>query len=355
MALVAEADPVVHPRAGTVVPEVPPARSRWRLPLMLVVPLIAIVAGLWYWFGSPGTVSTDNAYIKQDIVSIASQVTGMVATVHVRENQHVRAGDILYTIDPSTFQVAIAQADAQIASAQAGVTALQADVGANAADLAGARDDLALAEANFAREKALMERGFNTRAKIDAASHAVAAARDELASIGAQVAKARAQLATGAQVPGVNPAIAVARSQRAQAELNLSRTVVRAPADGIVTQASRLMVGQMAFLGVPMLSLVRDGGARVDANFKETDLAHMRPGQPADLHFDAYPGLKLKGHVESIGAGTGSEFSILPAQNATGNWVKITQRVPVRIAIDSKSDRPLIAGLSSNVSVHVGH
>lgn len=341
--------------AVRAMPDVPPARSRWRVPLMLSVPIIAVVAGLWYWFGSPGEVSTDNAYVKADVVSIAGEITGLVVKVNVRENQHVKAGDILYTIDPSTFHVAIAQADAQIATAQAQVTALQSDVGANAADLAGARDDLALAQANYSREKALMDRGFNTRARIDVAQHAVASARDRLASIQAQVEKARAQLATGAQVPGVNPAIAAARAQRSAAELNLERTVIRAPAAGTVTQTGRLMVGQMAFPGVPMLSLVRDGGARVDANFKETDLAHMRPGQPADLWFDAYPGLKLKGHVESIGAGTGSEFSILPAQNATGNWVKITQRVPVRIAIDGKSDRPLIAGLSSTVTVHVGN
>ena len=352
----AEADlPAGRTASPVVIPEVPRARNRWRVPLMLLVPVISVGAALWYWFGSPGEVSTDNAYIKQDVVSIAGEITGLVAQVNVRENQHVKAGDVLYTIDPSTFRVAIAQADAQIATAQAQVTALQSDVGANAADLAGARDDLALAQSVFTREKALMDRGFNTRARIDEAQHAVAAARDHLASIQAQVEKARAQLATGSQVPGVNPAIAAAQAQRAQAELNLSRTVIRAPADGVITQSGRLMVGQMAFPGVPMLTLVRDGGARIDANFKETDLAHMRPGQPADIWLDAYPGLKLRGHVDSLGAGTGSEFSILPAQNATGNWVKITQRVPVRIAIDSKSDRPLIAGLSTTVTVHVGH
>lgn len=353
----AEADSFTADNAGhsarATLPEGHPARSRWRMPLMLLVPVICIGAALWYWFGSPGEVSTDNAYVKADVVSIAGEITGLVVKVNVRENQHVKTGDVLYTIDPSTFHVAIAQADAQIASAQAQVTALQSDVGANAADLAGARDDLALAQANYSREKALMDRGFNTRARIDAAQHAVASARDQLASIQAQVEKAQAQLATGAQVPGVNPAIAAARAQRSAAQLNLERTVVRAPADGIVTQTGRLMVGQMAFPGVPMLSLVRDGGARVDANFKETDLAHMRPGQPVDVWFDAYPGMKLKGHVESIGAATGSEFSILPAQNATGNWVKITQRIPVRIAIDGKSDRPLIAGLSTTVTVHV--
>jgi membrane fusion protein (multidrug efflux system) len=251
------------------------------------------------------------------------------------------------------------QADAQIAAAQANVTALTADVGANAANIAGVRDDLALAEAQYAREKALLDRGFNTRARMDEAVHAVAAARDRLASVSAEVAKAQAQLANGAQVPGLNPQIAAAQATRAKAALDLSRTEVRAPVSGRITQVTRLQVGQMVFAGVPMLSIVREGGARVEANFKETDLNRMRPGQPAEIKLDAYPGLKLKGHVDSIGAGTGSEFSVLPAQNATGNWVKVTQRVAVRIAIDSSSaaakteDRPLIAGLSANVTVHV--
>lgn len=329
-------------------------RSRWRWPVMLGVPLLLVGGGLWYWFGHPGEVSTDNAYVKTDMVSVAGEVTGRVVTVHVGENQRVKAGDVLFTIDPSPYQVAVEQADAQIASAQARITALASDVGANAADLAGARDDLALAQANYARDKALMDKGFNTRAQMDQAQHQVAAARDRLASIGAQVAKARAQLATGAQVPGVNPAVAAATAMRDKARLDLGRTVVRAPTDGIVTQAGRLQVGQMVFPGVPMVSIVRVDETRVDANFKETDIGRMRPGQPVDIRLDAYPDLALKGHVASIGSGTGSEFSVLPAQNATGNWVKVTQRVPVRVAIDGKPDRPLIAGLSASVTVHVG-
>jgi membrane fusion protein (multidrug efflux system) len=329
--------------------------KRLRLVAMLLVPALIVGGALTWWFGSPGAVSTDNAYVKQDIVSIAGEVNGLIVAVNVRENQQVKAGDVLFRIDPSSFDVAIRQADAQIAAAQANVTALSADVGANAANIAGARDDLALAEAQYAREKALLDRGFNTRARMDEAVHAVAAARDRLASVGAEVEKARAQLATGAQVPGLNPQVAAAQAMRAKAALDLSRTVVRAPVSGRVTQVNRLHIGQMVFTGVPMLSIVREGGARVEANFKETDLARMRQGQPAEVKLDAYPGLKLKGHVDSIGAGTGSEFSILPAQNATGNWVKVTQRVPVRIAIDSPSgDRPLIAGLSANVTVHVG-
>lgn len=354
----AEADPFKPAAAADTVVADPRKAVRTRrlqLAAMLIVPALIVGGALYWWFGQPGEVSTDNAYVKQDIVSIAGEVNGLVVEVNVHENQQVKAGDVLFRIDPTSYEVAIRQADAQIASAQANITALVADVGANAANIAGARDDLALAEAQYAREKALLDRGFNTRARMDEAQHAVAAARDRLASVAAEVQKARAQLATGAQVPGQNPQVAAAQAMRAKAALDLTRTVVRAPVSGRVTQVNRLQIGQMVFTGVPMLSIVREGGARVEANFKETDLAHMRAGQPADVRLDAYPGLKLKGHVDSIGAGTGSEFSVLPAQNATGNWVKVTQRVPVRIAIDSSSgDRPLIAGLSANVTVHVG-
>lgn len=353
----AEADPFPPqnaPAAQAAQDHVGATRAkRSRTILMLLGPVVVVAGALWYWFGNQGTVETDNAYIKTDIVAVAGEVTGLITRVNVAENQHVKAGDVLFTIDPSTFDANIRQADAQIATAQARVTALSADVAAKAADLAAANDDLALAQANFAREKALMDKGFNTRARMDAAQHAVAVARDRIVSIRAEVAQARSELATGAQVPGVNPAIAAAQASRAKASLEMERTVVRAPADGVVTQVSRLQVGQMVFPGVPMVSIVRDGSARVDANFKETDLNHMRPGQQAEIAIDAYPGLKLKGHVESIGVGTGSEFSVLPAQNATGNWVKVIQRVPVRIAIDSRSERPLIAGLSSDVTVYV--
>ncbi|CAM4340966.1 Secretion protein HlyD [Novosphingobium lubricantis] len=363
----AEADPFPindTPDGGTASPAATPGgpgaavaqvrKRRTRSVLMALGPILAVVAGLWYWFGQPGVVETDNAYVKQDIIAVAGEVTGLVTSVKVRENQHVKAGDVLFTIDPATFSAAVRQADAEIAAAQARVIALDADVAAKAATLAGARDDLALAQANYAREKALMDRGFNTRARMDAAQHAVASARDRIGALQAEVEQARAELAQGRAVPGVNPAIAAAQAARARASLDIERTVVRAPADGMVTQVSRLQVGQMVFPGVPMVSIVRDGSARVEANFKETDLAQMRPGQRAVIEIDAYPGLELAGHVESIGAGTGSEFSVLPAQNATGNWVKIIQRVPVRIAIDGKADRPLIAGLSADVTVHVG-
>jgi len=356
----AEADPFRAENGGntaTLAANDPVQRTkaqRGRTLAMIIVPALLVGGALWYWFGRPGEVETDNAYLKQDIVSVAAEVTGQITSVRVRENQHVHKGDVLFTINPANFEASLEQSDAQIASAQARITALQADVRATTIDIASARDDLALAQANYARGKELMARGFNTRAAMDEAEHAVAAARDKVASLEAAVTKSRAQLATGSQVPGQNPGVAAARAAHERAELDLARTVVRAPADGVATQVTRLQIGQMAFPGVPMVSVVKDDGTRVEANFKETELGHIRPGQRADVTLDAYPGLVLHGHVDSIGAGTGSEFSMLPAQNATGNWVKVVQRGPVRIAIDTHSDGPLIAGLSSTVTVHTG-
>ena len=210
----------------------------------------------------------------------------------------------------------------------------------------------AVAAAAADRQSALAHRGFTTKASRDAGQRLLPQARARLRLAQAQQVEARAKLATGAQVPGVLPALAAARAQRRVAELNLTRSVVRAPIAGRITQGDRLQPGQEIVSGLPVVTIVANEHSYVEANFKETDLAHMQPGQPAKMSFDAYPDVTLKGHVASIGAGTGSEFSVLPAQNATGNWVKVTQRVPVRISIDEASPRQLIAGISSHVTVY---
>jgi membrane fusion protein (multidrug efflux system) len=333
---------------------VPKAPGRWRrIALMLIVPLIVIGAALFYWQSLQGKVSTDNAYVQQDKVSVSAQVGGKIISVNVREGQLVKAGDILFVVDPEPYQIQMAQADAAIASAQANATALASSSAMSGAEIAAAREDIGFAQANFERQKALWTRGFTTKTAYEAALHQLAQAREELKLAEAKQAEARAKLSTGAQVPGVLPAIAAAQAQRQAAQLNMNRTIVRAPISGRITQADRLLPGQELVTGLPVVTIVASSQSYVEANFKETDLAKMQVGQPAEIEFDAYPDLKLQGHVASIGAGTGSEFSVLPAQNATGNWVKVTQRVPVRIAIDQSSPRQLIAGLSSHITVFV--
>ena len=327
-------------------------KRRWgRLTLMLGVPLAIVIGGGLYWLSLAGKVSTDNAYVKQDKVSVSAQVGGDIREVLVKEGDEVRAGQLLFRIDPEPYRLAIAQADANIASAQANVTALANSADLSGADIAGAREDIGYAQADYARKDALFKRGFLTKVEHDAAQHSINQAREELRMAEAKQAAARAKLATGSAVPGVNPQVAQAEASKAVASLNLRRTEVRAPMAGRIAEADRLQVGQQVLQGLPVVTLVGDATSYVEANFKETDLAEMRIGQRAEIAFDAYPDLKLRGHVASIGAGTGSEFSVLPAQNATGNWVKVTQRVPVRIAIDGKSPRTLIAGLSTKVTV----
>ncbi len=328
------------------------AKTPWaRYALMALVPLLLIAGGVYYWMNSGKTATTDNAYIQQNKVSITSEVGGKILDVYVQENQQVKAGQLLFRLDPSSYRVQMEQANATLANAEVNVQTLNATVKTSAGAIAAAQSAVKYAQANYDRHAALMKRGFDTRANMDAAHNQLMQAKAQLESAEAEAAVDRAKLAAPATAGRVNPQVAAARAQIAQAQLAIGRTTVVAPFDGIVTQTSNLQVGQMATAGLPMLSLVQNGSAWIEANFKETDLKKMVPGLPAKIRIDAYPGVELKGHVESIGAGTGSEFSILPAQNANGNWVKVTQRVPVRIAIDEKSPRQLIAGLSVEVEV----
>lgn len=343
----AKAEPA--PAAEATAPE--PARKRrpWRLALMLSVPLILLGIGAYFYLTSGRYVSTDNAYVQQDMVSVAPEVQGVIAEVLVRENQRVRRGDVLFRIDPRPFRIALAQADAQIAAAQVQVNTLMTQSAGMGADISGAQANLQYAQSQFDRYDALLRQGFTTRARYDEAQHDVQEARERLANARSAAANANATMSGGG--PANQPALQAARVAREQALLNLARTEVRAPADGTISQTDRLQVGAAVVTNVPVLTLVRSATTYVEANYKETDLANMYVGQPARIDIDAYPGADICGHVASIGAGTGSQFSVLPAQNASGNWVKVRQRVPVRIAIDCDPGRPLIAGLSADVTV----
>jgi membrane fusion protein (multidrug efflux system) len=338
--------------AGIEATETAPRRRWGRLALMLAVPLALLAGGVIYWQGLQGKVMTDNAYVKQDKVSISAEVGGKIQQVFVKEGDQVAAGDLLFRIDPEPFRIQLEQANASIAGAQANVTALSNDTALTGADIAAAREDVEFAQSKLERQQQLWDRGFTTKADYEAAQHAVAQAREQLRIAQAEQAQAKARLSRGAAVPGENPQIAGAKAQANAVQLNLRRTEVRAPMAGRVAESDRLLPGQAIVQNLPVLTLIAEKGSYVEANFKETELAEMAVGQRAELRFDAYPDVVLKGHVASIGAGTGSEFSLLPAQNATGNWVKVTQRVPVRIAIDETPTRPLIAGLSTHVTIY---
>ena len=324
-------------------------RNPKRVILLLAVPLMILLVGAYFWLNSGKTVGTDNAYVKQDITSISTQVSGPVSEVRVREGQRVKQGDILFRIDPAPLQVALANAEAQVAAARLQMVQLQTQAAGTNGDIVGGEANLAISQRALTRQNQLLAQGFTTRAAHDDAVNEVEKARAQLSDARARAASASAAIAPG----GDQPQLAVAQALVAKARLDIDHSIVRAPSDGVVAKSDRLLVGQTAITGLSMLSIVRDKAAWVEANFKEGDLARMHVGLPATVKFDAYPGLKVRAHIASIGSGTGSEFSVLPAQNANGNWVKVTQRVPVRIAFDQAPTRDMIAGLSAKVEVEL--
>jgi membrane fusion protein (multidrug efflux system) len=314
--------------------------------LMLIVPAILVIGGGYYWLTGGGSVSTDDAQVKQDIVSVSAQVNGPIVQVLVRNGSQVKRGDLLFRIDPSPYRVALEQAMAQLAAAKLQTTQLQTTAAGTGADIVGEGANLAIKRNALGRQQALLKQGFTTRANYEDALNEVRTAEKDLADARARAANAHAALA-----PGEQPQVAQAQAAVDKAKLDLSRTEVRAPMDGVVENADNLQIGQMAVTGLGMLSLVHSRAPWVEANFKEKDVGRMVPGQKATVKVDAYPGVKFPAHVQSIGMGTGSQFSLLPAQNANGNWVKVTQRVPVRIAFDGTPAKPMIAGLSVSATV----
>ena len=323
------------------------SKGALRTILMLIVPALLIIGGAYYWLASGGSVSTDDAQVKQDIVSVSPQVNGQVVQVFVRNGARVHRSQLLYRIDPQPYRVALEQAQAQLSNAELQTQVLRTTASGTGGDISGAVANLAIKRNALARQQALLKQGFTTRSDYEDALNEVRSAETQLSD-----ARARAANANAAVAPGEQPQIAQAQAAVDKAKLDLSRTDVRAPMDGVVENADNLQVGQMAVIGVGMLSLVHSTTAWVEANFKEKDVGRMIPGQKATVEVDAYPGVKFEGRVQSVGMGTGSQFSLLPAQNANGNWVKVTQRVPVRIAFDGTPSKPMIAGLSVTATVY---
>ena len=347
---------------SSITPETPrpkpgKARNVRRYLLMAAVPVLLILVGGWFWLSGGRYVSTDNAYVQQDRVTITAQVSGIISEVDVSANQAVKKGDVLFRIDAAPYQIALDQAEAGLASARLQVDQLRAAYHLAVAALKAAQDNNDYQAKSLQRQKDLLAKGVSTQADFDQAQNGAHAAEQQLLQAEQNVAAALAALGGNPDFEtDKHPLVLAALAKREQAALDLKNTTVVAPADGVVAQADRLEVGQYVTnpTGNPtaLLSLVETGSTWVEANFKETELTNMHPGQTATVSIDAYPGHTFQGEVASVGAGTGSEFSLLPAQNATGNWVKVVQRVPVRIRFDNPDPGVRMRiGLSAYVTV----
>ena len=332
-----------------------PVRKR-RVPLWLWVAGPLAVAGFfgWQWLYAGREVDTDNAYVKAERILVAPQVGGRVVEVAVGQNQPVKKGDLLFRIDTQPLEIAVAQNEALLAHMANAVDASRAKVTGTGTSIQAARETLAWAQRDLQRLQQLGDQQLVSRKMVDDARHAVAEARTDLADAIAAQSEAAASLSGKASTPTEDlPDYRAALAMLAKARLDLAHAEVRAPVDGVIGTHD-LQVGEFLNVGQTAMPLVAADPLWIEANFKETELAKMQVGQAATIEVDSYPGVKWKAHVASIAPASGAEFSVLPAQNATGNWVKIVQRIPVRLELDGadRDDPPVLrAGMSAEVKV----
>lgn len=319
--------------------------------LIMSVFTVAIgAAAFLYWQHSSRFRSTDNAYVNAELVQVSSLVSGRVVAVHVKENQFVHQGDSLFDVDPKPFRVAVDKARAQMDLASQGTQQDFAEVRALEAEVARQTTDLGNAEISRTRAQSLVAKGFLSRQSVDDAAARVDVSRASVEQAKARLEKARAAVTSK---NGRTPAVAAAIANLAQAQLDLEHAHVTAPQDGWVVNKA-LTAGSSVTPGQPLFGIIADNTFWVDANFKETELPGVRPEQRVDIEVDMYPGHSFRGHVESLGGGTGTAFSLLPPQNATGNWVKVTQRVPVKVRFESLDpEYRLRVGATATVTVHL--
>jgi membrane fusion protein (multidrug efflux system) len=332
----------------------PTRRRRIGRLLLLLGPVVVLIAGSYIYFTGGRYVGTDNAYVKADNVTISAQVEGVISAVTVSENQHVESGAELFRIDDRSYQVALDQADAQLAAVTSDIDGLKAQYREKLAEIELAQTNQDFAERELQRQTKLAKNKLVSDVTLDKARHDLDIARQNLAMVRQEKARILTQLNGNPEIaPAQLPRYAEARAKRAEAALNLQRTRITAPFSGIASNVPEL--GKYVATGAPVMSVVADDHMWIEANFKETDLEHVQPGQPATITIDTYPDHTWQGTVQSISQATGAEFSILPPQNASGNWVKVVQRIPLRIAVQVNNDDPLLrAGMSSNVEIDTG-
>jgi membrane fusion protein (multidrug efflux system) len=331
-------------------------RKATRVALLVVVPLVAVAAGLYLYASGGRFIETENAYVKANIVAISSAVPGRVIEVRVRDNEPVAAGALLFRLDPAPFQIAANGARAQMDVVRTDVHSLRAEYRATVLEAAEAQERIAFLTHQLERQERLKERGMTRAEAYDEARYNLEAARRRLDSIRERTNRVLAGLLGDAQLPVErHPRYVEAKAAWDAAQLDLSRAEIRAPVAGVVSNM-KLQVGEFVEKGAPIFSLIESGPLWIEANFKETQLSHMRVGQRATVVADAYPDLEFRAAVEAIAPATGAEFAVLPPQNATGNWVKVVQRVPVRIRVEQPPGQPpLRAGMTVTVSVDTEH
>ncbi|TPL02885.1 HlyD family secretion protein [Mesorhizobium sp. B2-4-14] len=355
----APAQPAAAPVA--VAPPVQPVpapkkRRMGRFFLMFALPAALVIGGGYVWVTGGRYQETENANLQQAKVSIASDTAGRIVQVAISDNQMVKQGDLLFAIDPEPYRIALAQADAAVAAARLNVEQLRAAYSQAMAQEKSASSEVDYAQSQYGRAADLAQKGINAKSSLDQARNDLDKAKQQLAVAQQGIISAKAALGGNPDIEtDKHPTVMSALAARDKAAYDLAQTTVKAPADGVISQASSFKVGQFVGSGTPLFSLVETGDTWIDANFKETQLTNMKPGQKAEIVVDTYPGRTFEATVKAIGAGTGAEFSLLPAQNATGNWVKVTQRIPVRLELtDPDAKMALRTGMSVSVTVDTG-
>jgi membrane fusion protein (multidrug efflux system) len=331
--------------------------SRWRRRVLLLAgPLLLLVGGLYLYLHGGRVVSSDNAYVHADKLTVTAEVAGVVTEVAVRENQHVAEGQILFRLDDEPYRIAVARATAQLNAVRLELATLRGNYEQKLAAIAEAKEQAAFAEHELRRQEELNATQVAPAAQLDQARHAVEAAHRRIDVLQQDAATVLASLGGLDRPDEQNPRFAQARAQLDQAERDVRKTVVRAPIAGVVANVTNLPVGRLLQPAQPAFTLVATDHVWIEANLKETELTYLHAGDSVDVAVDTYPHHHWKGRVADVGPATGAEFALIPPQNASGNWVKTVQRIPVRIRLDAQDpERPLRAGMSAEVGIDTGH